>query len=324
MEAPFRNELYYLKFTLLSMAWFFALHLAVHLVCLRKNQHYRDLSSEKRCEYRTYVISPVHAIVATLLSTIAMLYICGEGRTVFNNDACMDTTRYIHIWALLHTCGYFLVDFIFLYFVVKGNTTLDYQTYAHHLVAVTTFYQTLYFMHFMTVFGVMLLFIEISTPFLCARWFMFTHGMTDSIWYPVNALCLIITFFLARIVYLGYVVFWVGSGWVYEAYMKKEMGLYKGFVLAEMALMVILSCVLNAYWFWLMFKMIIRVISRSTQPKASAEEKVELVKNDALAMEGGHEIDCGSSTQGSNQGEIADEAQNNLDFPTPHIEEESI
>ena len=65
-----------------------------------------------------------------------------------------------------------------------------------------------------------------------------------------------------------------------------------------MAIMVILSIALNSYWFMLMAKMIVRVLSRvGNAPKADPIEKVELVKADALA-----EIDaeCGSSTQGSN------------------------
>lgn len=52
----------------------------------------------------------------------------------------MDTVRYVHIWALLNTCGYFISDFFWLFFVIKGDSTLDYQTYAHHLIAVFTFY----------------------------------------------------------------------------------------------------------------------------------------------------------------------------------------
>ena len=35
MKAPDRNELYYFKFTCLSIAFYFALHLAVHLIALR-------------------------------------------------------------------------------------------------------------------------------------------------------------------------------------------------------------------------------------------------------------------------------------------------
>ena len=75
-----------------------------------------------------------------------------------------------------------------------------------------------------------------------------------------------------------------------------------------MAIMVILSVVLNSYWMWLMIKMIARVIKRAIYPPTEEDptEKIELVKADGLAID--NEADCGSSTQGSNfADEIPDE-----------------
>ena len=80
---------------------------------------------------------------------------------------------------------------------------------------------------------------------------------------------------------------------------------YKACVITEMAIMVVLSIVLNSYWFILMVNMMIRMIKKLQAPKENNEEKIELVKADALA----EEADCGSSTQGSNLdgGEIVEE-----------------
>jgi len=89
LEAPDHNEIYYFKFTLLSIGYFFAMHLAVHLIAMRKTQIYRDMKAEKRTEYRSYVTSPIHAIGAVVLSTLSMWFICGDGQTVFNSDECM-------------------------------------------------------------------------------------------------------------------------------------------------------------------------------------------------------------------------------------------
>ena len=52
-----------------------------------------------------------------------------------------------------------------------------------------------------------------------------------------------------------------------------------------MAVMVILSIVLNSYWMLLMIKMITRVIKRALAPPKPDEniEKIELVKADSLA-----------------------------------------
>ena len=158
---------------------------------------------------------------------------------------------------------YFLEDFFFLSVIAGGNTALDYQTYAHHLIAVVTYYQTLYFMDFMVVFGSMLLFIEISTPFVSLRWLLFTHGLNETKWYVINAAMMFLSFLFGRLIFQFYICFWFGVDWVYAEYMKKNLTLYQGTVITEMAIMVVLSCVLNSYWMWLMIKMIIRVLRRA-------------------------------------------------------------
>ena len=308
MKAPDHNEMYYFKFTILSLAYFFAFSLAIHLIANRRTRVYSEMTPVKQTLYRSYILSIAHAIGCVILSTISMFYICSDGKTVFNSDECINTPRYIHIWALLHTCGYFLMDFFFMFFIVQGNTALDYQTYAHHLVATATFYQTLYFMDFMVVFGVMLLFIEVSTIFVSFRWLLFTHGHGDSQLYKVNALISFVMFLLGRVVFQFYIVFFIGLDWVYWEYERKNLTFYKALVVTEMAIMVILSIVLNSYWFILMLKMLIRTIKKLMGGnKQEDEEKVELVKADALA----EEADCGSSTQGSNLdgGEIVEENQ---------------
>jgi len=111
---------------MLAIVYFLAMHVVIHFVAMRSTSVYRDMNAVKKTEYRSYIVSPVHALVAVILSTISMFFICGDGKTVFNNDECMNTVRYVHVWALLHTCGYFFVDFFFLWFIVKGDSTLDY------------------------------------------------------------------------------------------------------------------------------------------------------------------------------------------------------
>lgn len=164
-------------------------------------------------------------------------------------------------------------------------------------------------MDFMVVFGVMLLFMEVSTTYVSLRWLLFTHKMAESPWYAVNALLMFFSFLIGRLVYQFYIVFWVATGWVYEEYMKKTLTAYQATVITEMAIMVLLSIVLNCYWMWLMLKMIYRVIGRARATQGTDIEKVELVKADQLAID--NEADCGNSTQGSNQGDvIVEEGQN--------------
>lgn len=123
------------------------------------------------------------------------------------------------------------------------------------------------------------------------------------------------TFLIGRVIYQFYIVLWVGVDWVYWEYMRKNLTLYKALVVTEMAIMVILSIVLNSYWFILMVNMIIRMIKKLQAPKDKDEENIELVKADALA----EDADCGSSTQGSNIdiGEIVEENKTNSSNNSP-------
>lgn len=137
-------------------------------------------------------------------------------------------------------------------------------------------------MDFCVVFGVMLLFTEISTPFVNIRWFLFTHGATGSIWYAINSIVAFFVFFFGRIVFQFYIVFDRAIPLVWNLFNSKKLGVYQAFVVSEMGLMVILSIVLNSYWFWLMCKMIIRIAKRSlTTPKDDVEH-VQLVEADQL------------------------------------------
>ena len=133
--------MYYFKVTLIAMAFYMGIHYATHCICMKKYQAYReDMDLRKRVEYRSYICSPIHALLSVFLSVTAMFFICGHGKTVFNDAQCFNTPRLIHIWALINTCGYFIVDFIWLAFVVRGTTALDYQMYAHHIIGAFTFY----------------------------------------------------------------------------------------------------------------------------------------------------------------------------------------
>jgi hypothetical protein len=104
------------------MSIFYAiLHAKVHLFCIYLVPRYQKLSKPKRGDYRANVISPVHSISSVAFSVIAMFYICGHGQTTFNSETCLNTPRYLHIWALVNTCGYFVVDTINIF--VVGNFT---------------------------------------------------------------------------------------------------------------------------------------------------------------------------------------------------------
>ena len=77
---------------------------------------------KKRIEYRSYIVAPVHHIISITAAVLTMFYVCDEGENVFNNLECMDTPRNLHILCMVHSCGYFFVDTVFMV-ILGGNTT---------------------------------------------------------------------------------------------------------------------------------------------------------------------------------------------------------
>ena len=270
----------------MALLYHIGVHLVIHLIAMYiGSPTYVDRTMAKKTEYRTNVVSITHSTGCMILCTWGCFFVCGEGKNVFNDDQCINTVRYVHVWALLHTCSYFILDAWILCFVVKGFAPLDLQTYAHHLILALTFYQTLFFMDYMCVFGVMLLYMEISTIFMNMRTLLFHHGMQNTLGYAINSLAFFFAF-MARVVYQFYICFWIGIELLIDEYGRKKLSFYKFTVITEMAIMVILSLILNTYWAWLCIQMFIRVVRRQLATEAKdPSETVELVRADALDIE---------------------------------------
>lgn len=76
------------------------------------------------------------------------------------------------------------------------------------------------------VFGCILLFIEVSNPFVCLRWLLFTHGLQETKLYAINAALMFFSFLTCRLIFQFYVCIWFGSDWIYAEYQKKNLTAY--------------------------------------------------------------------------------------------------
>ena len=159
--------------------------------------------------------------------------------------------------------------------------------YAHHIIGAITFYQTLFFMDFMVVFGVMLLFQEVSTTYVSMRWLLHKHKLNNTSAYNINQLVTFVTFLVFRLIYQIYITFFLAMDWIVKEIQNKNMETFQIVCVIEMTLMVTLSIILNLYWMHLMCKMAQRTMSRMNtpeqegQPKANVE-KVELIDQNAI------------------------------------------
>lgn len=96
---------------------------------------------------------------------------------IFTSQRCYTEPKIFHAHTLTITIGYLIFDFVLCAFVVKDFTALGYQTYFHHIGAITSFLLVLFLdnhgAYLITAIGNQ--FTEISTPFMHFRQMLFIH-----------------------------------------------------------------------------------------------------------------------------------------------------
>ena len=214
------------------------------------------MDGKKQVTYRSYIVSPFHNISCVVFSIYAMFFVCGlgpdgENVTVFNSSECFTTPRYLHIWAVFNSCGYFYVDFIYMCFIVAEHTALDVQLYVHHLITIGSFYLTVVLMSFQLVFGVIMLFIEVSTSFNSIRWMMYVHHLSDSVWYAVNTVLFAIFFLGARILYMSYIIFALGLPNLIDFFKQSGNKWFEYTIMIQGVVAVSMAMLINFYWMYL-------------------------------------------------------------------------
>ena len=226
---------------------------------------YKSMKESKKTEYRSYLLSPLHSCTAVLFSILGTYYVCDEG-TIFTNTTCMNTPKYIHIWALQHTCAWFIVDSFFIGVIIKGTSSFDMQMYAHHFVSVFTWYSTLYFMNFTVVIASAILFVEISTIFVALRWLLYTHNLQHSVFTSVNTVLTFFAFLVGRFIYM----WWLNFKHLYPLLMLEfktsDLAWWQVLLVVEQLIAITLSAILNSYWMYLIFFQVYRLVKRAIDP----------------------------------------------------------
>ena len=216
----------------------------------------------KQGEYRAYAISPFHSLTSVSFAVLAMFYVCPNGATVFNNDECLDTPRYIHIWGVINSSAYFIVDLLNTVIIIREFTTYDIQMIVHHIISVITFLGTLVFMNFTVIFGVMLLFVEVSTTYICIRWLLYTHRLHRTCCQTVNTILCFVTFLLGRLIYQIFILFAYGYPKLGNMFDDLNMPWWKVTLIVEMTLAITVSALMNTYWMFLIIHQVVRMFKR--------------------------------------------------------------
>ena len=133
----------------------------------------------------------------------------------------------------------------------------------HHIIAFVTFVGTLAFMNWTVVFGVMLLFVEISTTYLSVRWLLYTHKKHRTVCHTINAIICFLTFLVGRLVFQIGILFGYGYPKLIDNLQEESLPWYKVTLIIVMFLSLTVSAMMNIFWMWLIVAQIKRIVNRS-------------------------------------------------------------
>ena len=110
--------------------------------------------------------------------------------------------------------------------------------------------------------GAVLIFMEISTPFVVLRWLFFHHEVKKaSCFQAANTVLLFITFIFGRVFVQAYLLYEFAGVWLYETWFVREgVPMAYKVILIEMAVAVLINVALNFYWSYLIVRQLFRLI----------------------------------------------------------------
>ena len=133
-----------------------------------------------------------------------------NGYTFFTNEKCLDFTSPGMEVAMTFSVGYFILDCITVK-QIFGSGRLTYETIFHHLIGIVGLTSAILIGRACGILAMSLMITEISTIFLNVRSIMKELNIDDDEKYKTifvtNGICLMISFFLSRIIFLGVIIF---------------------------------------------------------------------------------------------------------------------
>jgi len=137
------------------------------------------------------------------------------GNTLFRNDYCKRNMNYYQVKLLAFFLGYMFYDVTLLLIFMNQFPAGILETLLHHLFSVYGATVGIVCGRFLGVLCAVTLLTEFSTPFVNIRWALYFHKKTDTTAYMINGWIMTVSFFLCRIVYNFYLIFYLCyPGWM--------------------------------------------------------------------------------------------------------------
>ena len=170
-------------------------------------EYWHEFDEKKKAWYASYWFGIIHALFSILTCCYCLIYADGQpGTTWFTSKRYQLTMFPIQKYVNALEAGYLVQDFIFCISQAE-NDGLMIQTYAHHLIGGAGQFITLAAGGFCGSLGQVSWITEASTPFVNGRQILAWHHLQDTNFYVANGLMMTCSFFWARVVWYGYMIF---------------------------------------------------------------------------------------------------------------------
>lgn len=241
----------------LCFVFYYGLQKACAVIFPHFSKTFKHLSVVERIDWCNKICSLVHATLTTFMVTYYILNTNHEETHPIyrfrdpNDHTLMDVVLY-------NSIAYVFYD---LWFLIENYPNFfDYTIVGHHILMSVGLISNAYtkYSPFLTA---LLLFSELSTPFLNMRWFFFKRNLTNRKRYLVNGLLLWLSFFVGRVLTIPFCLY------VHYNSLHKYGALMSFTEYYMYPLMSIFLCVVNVYWFSLLTKKVIRALLSSNKTK---------------------------------------------------------
>ncbi|KAL9642543.1 hypothetical protein ABK040_011110 [Willaertia magna] len=229
---------------------------------LFSNKFYENLKRDIQIEWNSRIVSNIHAMLYITFSVISIFF-----ENAFPTNSIDEKTNFSRI-AVVYAAGYFFYDLILVF---KHPKLGGIPMLLHHgfvLFGILNMWICDQYWVVLCYYSLL----ELSTPFVNLRWFLWTCHLKDSIYYTLNGFLMWLVFGLCR---MPFVVF--GPYLIYINHSR--LSYYFGFILY---INIVNITLLNVYWYTLMTKKIVEALGammfgseKNLDSKDKAKGKVE-------------------------------------------------
>ncbi|GAY62799.1 hypothetical protein CUMW_220680 [Citrus unshiu] len=200
---------------------------------------YRKLSNEKKLEWNNRGFSTFHAFIASTAS-LYLLLLSDLFSEDYHDELIINRTSSLSETVLGISIGYFLSDLAMILWLYPALGGLEYVL--HHGLSMFSIFLALVSGK-AQIYILMVLFTEITTPFVNLRWYLDVAGLKSSNIYICNGVALFLGWLVARI--LLFIYFFVHMA-IYFDQVKEifPLGFYSLLVVPPML------AIMNVFWFW--------------------------------------------------------------------------